>query len=318
MCSRRKEGADMEKEKLLKICKITQRITLIIGILTIILPLAFWSKIPDVIPIHYGVSGIVDNYAEKSSLILLFFAVVMLMGVMNIAIYYVKVNATSKYATEVEKSQMDTVYPMIIFMNLGIQVMFAYIMFCCTTGRNLGKLSLPVFLIVIFLPIACIIFKKKERIANPSTVLEECKMVEEKEEGIVYRSKVDWWLGLLLGGTVGYMVVLAIIPVVNGEGVQWTITISSLFMLLIILPLFAVKYVLYSDHLFVSCGIYGKIRIPYNAITSMKETHNPLSSAALSLDRIQIDYVENGYHQMVLISPVRKKEFMKKIEEYRS
>ena len=50
----------------------------------------------------------------------------------------------------------------------------------------------------------------------------------------------------------------------------------------------------------------------------MKETHNPLSSAALSLDRIQIDYAENGYHQMVLISPVRKKEFMKKVEEYRS
>ena len=30
------------------------------------------------------------------------------------------------------------------------------------------------------------------------------------------------------------------------------------------------------------------------------------------------DYMENGYHQMVLISPVRKKEFMKKIEEYRN
>ena len=48
----------------------------------------------------------------------------------------------------------------------------------------------------------------------------------------------------------------------------------------------------------------------------MKATHNPLSSAALSLDRIQIDYTENGYHQMVLISPVQKKEFMKKIEEH--
>ena len=88
--------------------------------------------------------------------------------------------------------------------------------------------------------------------------------------------------------------------------------------MLLILPLFAVKYVLYSDHLYVSCGIYGKIRIPYETINSMKETHNPLSSAALSLDRIQIDYTENGYHQMVLISPVRKKEFMKKIEGYRN
>ena len=78
MCSRRKDDADMEKEKLLKICKITQRITLIIGILTLILPIVFWSQIPDVIPIHYGASGIVDNYSEKGSLILLFFATAML------------------------------------------------------------------------------------------------------------------------------------------------------------------------------------------------------------------------------------------------
>lgn len=308
----------MGKEKLLKICKIAHRVTLIIGLLTLVLPIVFWSKIPDVIPIHYGPSGIVDNYSDKESLILLFFAIAMLMGVMNIALYYVKVNATSKYATETEKSQMDTLYPMIVFMNLAIQVMFAYIMFCCTTGKNLGKLFFPVSMVVVFLPITFLVFKKKKRGTNPTTVLEKCKMLEEKEEGIVYRSKVDWWLGLLLGGAVGYMVILALLPIVKGEGIQWAITISTLFMLLIILPLFAIKYVLYSEHLYVSCGIYGKIRIPYDAISNMKATHNPLSSAALSLDRIQIDYTENGYHQMVLISPVHKKEFMKKIEEYRN
>ena len=308
----------MEKEKLLKICKIIHRVTLIIGILTLILPIVFWNKIPDVIPIHYGASGVADSYSEKSSLILLFFAVLMSMGVMNIAIYYVKVNATSKYATETEKSQMNTVYPMIVFMNLGIQLMFAYMMFCCTTGKNLGKWFLPIFLIVTFLPITFIIFKKKKRSINPTTILGKYKMIEEQEEGIVYRSKVDLWLGLLLGGSVGFMIYLAVIPIINGEGIQWTITISTIFVMLLILPLFAVKYVLYSDHLYVSCGIYGKIRIPYETINSMKETHNPLSSAALSLDRIQIDYTENGYHQMVLISPVRKKEFMKKIEGYRN
>lgn len=308
----------MEKEKLLRICKIIHRFTLIIGILTLVLPIVFWGKIPDVIPIHYGASGIVDNYSEKGSLILLFFAVAMLMGVMNIAIYYVKVSATSKYATEAEKSQMDTVYPMIVFMNLGIQVMFAYMMFCCTTGRNLGTLFLPIFLIATFLPIAFIIFKKKQGGAKPTTVLEKCKIIEEQEDGIVYRSKADWWLVLLLGGCVGYMVILTLIPIVKGEGIEWILTISTLFVLLLILPLFAIKYVLYSEHLYISCGIYGKIRIPYHAISNMKATHNPLSSAALSLDRIQIDYTENGYHQMVLISPVRKKEFMRKIEEYRN
>ena len=206
----------MEKEKLLKICKIIHRVTLIIGILTLILPIVFWNKIPDVIPIHYGASGVADSYSEKSSLILLFFAVLMSMGVMNIAIYYVKVNATSKYATETEKSQMNTVYPMIVFMNLGIQLMFAYMMFCCTTGKNLGKWFLPIFLIVTFLPITFIIFKKKKRSINPTTILGKYKMIEEQEEGIVYRSKVDLWLGLLLGGSVGFMIYLSVIPIING------------------------------------------------------------------------------------------------------
>ena len=308
----------MEKEKLLKICKIIHRVTLIIGLLTLVLPIVFWSKIPDVIPIHYGVSGAADNYSEKSALILLFFATAMLMGVMNIAIYYVKVSATSKYATEAEKSQLDTVYPMIVFMNLGIQVMFAYMMFCCTTGRNLGSLFLPVFMVAIFLPIVFIIFKKKRNGPDPTTTLGQYKIIEKQEAGIVYRSKVDLWLGLLLGGSVGYMVYLTLVPIVKGEGVEWVITISTIFVLLLILPLFSIKYVLYSEHLYISCGIYGKIRIPYETISNMKSTHNPLSSAALSLDRIQIDYTENGYHQMVLISPVRKKEFMEKIEEYRN
>lgn len=307
----------MEKDNLLKICKIVHRVTLLIGILTLVLPLIFWSKIPEVIPIHYGASGMADGYSEKSALILLFFATAMLMGVMNIAIYYVKTSAASKYATEAEKSQMDTVYPMIVFMNLGIQVMFAYMMFCCTTGRNLGILFLPIFLTATFLPIAFIVFKKKQSGADTTIGLGKYKMIEEQEEGIVYRSKVDWWLGLLLGGSVGYMVYLTLVPIVKGEGVEWVITISTIFVLLLILPLFAIKYVLYSEHLYVSCGIYGKIRVPYEAISNVQATHNPLSSAALSLDRIQIDYTEKGYHQMVLISPVRKKEFIRKIEEYR-
>ena len=114
------------------------------------------------------------------------------------------------------------------------------------------------------------------------------------------------------------MLWLTLMPLMEGQGIEWTITISNIFVLLLLLPLFAVKYVIYSNHLLVSCSIYGKVRVPYAAITNIKETHNPLSSAALSLDRIQIDYTENGVHRMVLISPVRKKEFMSKVEEYRN
>lgn len=307
----------MKEEKLLKICKIVHRVTLLIGALTLVIPLVFWGEIPDTIPIHYGMSGAVDNYADKSSLVLLFFAVAMLMGVMNIAIYYVKSNATSKYATEADKSQLDTVYPMIVFMNLSIQVMFAYIMFCCTAGRNLGVWFAPVFLTATFAPIIFCIVKRKGVVRESTTVLQKQKLVEEQEEGIVYQSKVDWWLALILIGCGGLMVWVMLEPIVQGKGVNWASAIGTILTLLIFLPLFSIKYVLYSDHLYVSCGSYGKIRVPYEAIQNMKETHNPLSSAAMSLDRIQIDYTENGIHRMILISPVRKKEFMAKVEEYR-
>jgi len=308
----------MKKEKRLHIYKIIQRVTLLIGVLTLVLPIIFWGKIPDTIPMHYGASGVADSYSDKSSLVLLFFAVAMLMGVMNIVIYYVKTSATSKYATDAEKSQMDTVYPMIIFMNLAIQVMFSYIMFCCVTSRNLGILFLPVFLVAMFLPIGICIYKSGRVSANPTTALEKYKLVEKQEGGLVYRSKVDLWLGLILGVAVGYPLILTLLPIVKGEGVEWLITITTIFTLLTILPLFAIKYVLYSDHLYVSCGIYGKVRVPYEAIDHIKETRNPLSSAAMSLDRIQIDYTENGIHRMVLVSPKRKKEFLKQIEEYRN
>lgn len=301
----------MRKENLLKICKIAHRTTLVIGLLTVMFPLLFWSKIPDTIPIHYGVSGVVDNYADKSSLILLFVAVAMLMGVMNIAIYYVKSNATSKYATEADKSQLDTVYPMIVFMNLSIQVMFAYVMFCCATARNLGKWFMPLFLATTFVPILFCFVKRKRVVATTFTA------VEKQEAGILYRSKVDWWLGLILIGSMGLMIGVALEPIVQGKGIDWGITIVAILTLLIILPLFFMKYVLYSDHLYISCGIYGKMRIPYEMIQNIKETHNPLSSMAMSLDRIQIDYLENGVHRMMLISPVRKKEVIEKIEAYR-
>lgn len=300
---------------MLQICKMVQRITLIIGALTIVLPLVFWSKIPNVIPTHYGASGMSDAYSDKGTLILLFFVVAMLMGVMNIAIYFVKTSATSKYATEAEKSEMDTVYPMIVFMNLAVQIMFAYIMVCCVTSRNLGVLFMPVTLIATFAPVVYFLYKKGKTSSNPTTTLGQYKLIEAQEEGVVYRSKVDWWLGLLLGGTVVYTIFLAIEPIVKGQGIEWLTMISMIFILLIVLPLFAIKYVFYSEHLVVSCGIYGKERVPYKTISNVKETKNPLSSAAMSLDRIQIDYTENGRHQMVLISPVRKKEFISKLEE---
>ena len=89
-------------------------------------------------------------------------------------------------------------------------------------------------------------------------------------------------------------------------------------MSIMILPLFGIQYVLYSEHLLISMSLYGKLRVKYADIVEVKKSNNPLSSAAMSLRRIQIDYVENDVHRMVLISPVKRNTFIEELEQKRS
>ena len=124
-----------------------------IGLLTLILPMIFWKKIPEQIPSHYNAAGIADHYSDKSILILILFLIVILMGSMGIAVYYVKEEINSKYTKESDISQMYRVYQMLVIMNLLIQCMFAYITFCSASGKMLGRFFLPISLIAIFFPL---------------------------------------------------------------------------------------------------------------------------------------------------------------------
>ena len=308
---------DENKEKVQRLCKILQRFTLLLGIITIILPIVFWNRIPDVIPSHYNSAGIADQYSDKGILIFLLFMVAFLMGIMSIAVYYVKQEMMSKYAKEASASQMGAAYIMLVLMNFSIQCIFAYITYCSATSNELGSFFLIFALILVFVPIVVfVIYGYQNGKKNPS---DESLLIqaENREEGITYRTKIDWWLGILLGGTIVLMLYIVIEPLIHGEGLQLGMTIVCVITLLIVLPLFFIKYTFYSTHLLISCGIYGKERVEYHLIRQMKETKNPISSAAMSLDRLQIDYMEKGYHQTVLISPVRKKEFIEKLEQYR-
>lgn len=288
-----------------------QKLSLLIGAMTIAVPILFWNRIPEQIPLHYNSSGLVDNWSDKSSLVLLFLAIVLLMGMMSIAVYFVKTNMDSKYSSNCERSEMNIVYPMLIVMNLVLQIMFAYIMFCVTTCRRLGPLFLPIFLIGTFAPIAYMIYKcgrVREASGDQNAIY---KKMEKQEQGITYRTAVDWWLGGLLIGSEFMMIWYAIEPIIKKGEISWSMILITVGTSIFILPLFAIKYVMYSDHMLISMSIYGKERVRYEDIVGMKETLNPLSSAALSIKRIQIDYVENGTHRMILISPVRRKEFYK-------
>ena len=310
----------MEQKNNLQVYKQLHRISLLIGALTILLPIIFWGKIPDEIPMHYNAAGVVDNWSDKSSLILLFFAVLMLMGVMSIAVYVVRVNMESKHSKEAEKSMMRLAYPIVVLMNLIVQVMFAYITFCSVTCRQLGSMFLPIFLIATFIPLGYLVYKCARIQGTNSSQKAVYKRIEEAEAGEakVYRTAIDWWLGLLLVACEVLFLYLVIEPIIRRGTVEWSMVLLTVGMSILILPLFGIKYVLYSEHMLISMSLYGKARVRYADIVEVKKTNNPLSSAAMSLRRIQIDYVENDVHRMVLISPVNRKTFIEEIEQKRS
>lgn len=66
-------------------------------------------------------------------------------------------------------------------------------------------------------------------------------------------------------------------------------------------------YTIDGDQLRIRCGLFRYAPIEISSITSISETRNPLSSPALSLDRLDIRY---GNKRQVMISPKDKAGFL--------
>lgn len=128
----------------------------------------------------------------------------------------------------------------------------------------------------------------------------------------VYKSKIDLWLVVIIVGSIGVALFATIQAVFMTPSSDNYIALAVTIIVGIGLPgwIFAsTEYVVDNGELFISCGPVKK-RIELSDIKSATPSRNPLSSPALSLDRILITYGEN---QTVLISPENKKGFLKAI-----
>lgn len=69
-----------------------------------------------------------------------------------------------------------------------------------------------------------------------------------------------------------------------------------------------IRYGIEDNWLIIRFGVVRR-RIPLSDIREVHPTHNPLSSPALSLDRLAIR-IDDGYMGMSLISPAQREEFL--------
>ena len=125
----------------------------------------------------------------------------------------------------------------------------------------------------------------------------------------VFKSRVDTWLAVLILLSMGLCIYGAGYAVLEGELLD---NLVALFMIAtgVVLPLWlqlSTRYTVSDAQLDIRCGPF-RWQIQRDSISSIKPSNNPLSSPALSLDRLRIRY-EGG--RCVLVSPKDKTGFVR-------
>jgi membrane protein YdbS with pleckstrin-like domain len=126
----------------------------------------------------------------------------------------------------------------------------------------------------------------------------------------VYPSAVDGWIVALIG--LSYLMLLGamVLSLMHADGVGFWTVLGSLILITALITFLGIpcKYILTGDHVLIISGVV-KMRIPYQKITGVEKTSNPLSAPAWSLKRVKISTTEffPGYR---LISPKDRDAFI--------
>lgn len=124
-----------------------------------------------------------------------------------------------------------------------------------------------------------------------------------------FDSEVDWWVPVLIFGSLGG----ALVPVLSHPAPAlaefWlTLTMMTCALGFCLWLVLATYYTVDGNTLLIHSGPFSwQIRI--SEISSVTDTHNPLSSPALSLDRLKICYGD----KQIMISPKDKAGFRRAI-----
>lgn len=117
----------------------------------------------------------------------------------------------------------------------------------------------------------------------------------------VYKSKIDWWLGLFLV----YPIFMCIKNILEGN-LYGLIGLSVVVGLILIFSK-TTRYIIIENQLIVKSTWIVNERIDISKITKIEKSNSVLSSPALSLDRLSVRYDK---YEEVLISPKEKKAFI--------
>ena len=125
-----------------------------------------------------------------------------------------------------------------------------------------------------------------------------------------FRSKIDWWILAFFIAMSGLLLQLLLTMYAKGTLSQNLLfaVVYALTIVLIWWPVLNTRYVIDKDTLLITC-LFLKWLIPLSSIQKVTKTDFSISSPALSLDRLRIDYLKDGQAKFILLSPRNKEAF---------
>jgi len=127
-----------------------------------------------------------------------------------------------------------------------------------------------------------------------------------------FKSKIDRWIQLMLGAAIAVdLVVLTQIALRPGAPLATTLTVLLGIASIVLIGslMLCTYYTVDKEILRIVCGPF-RWRIAVRDIISVTPSRSPLSSPALSLDRLLIRY---GKGRRILVSPADKRGFLRAV-----
>jgi hypothetical protein len=133
-------------------------------------------------------------------------------------------------------------------------------------------------------------------------------------ESVVFRSKLDTWLAAVIAVPAVVALGIAATLLVSDMPARWPIALL-LGALGGVLPLYvigATRYTVGDGEIRIVSGPF-RWRVALRDIRTVRPTRNPLSSPALSLDRLRIEY---GASKWVMVSPRDQDAFVRALRRH--
>ncbi|ALH94527.1 PH domain-containing protein [Acinetobacter equi] len=130
-----------------------------------------------------------------------------------------------------------------------------------------------------------------------------------------FHSKIDWWVLAFLVCMTGLLIQLLLSMQAKGNISAYPLHTATYILTIFIIwwPAINTRYVIDNGKLIIKC-MFLKWQIPLEQIHKIETTTNSVASPALSLDRLKLEYTQNGKDKFIIVAPRNKQAFCKALD----